>query len=110
MKEHFKELLNLGFKKYIDPNHKKPIKYCYPNQNRERKAFIKFILPYLSKDPYFKRVWIWGSLSPTKSTGNTFGIYETPYQEKDASDVDLLVEVDEKAVGKMIISQNTSKK
>jgi len=57
-----------------------------------KKEFVGFILPYLEKHLFFQKVWIWASLS-----NGTFGIYEEPYREMDASDVDLLVEVNENA-------------
>jgi alkaline phosphatase len=68
----------------------KPIKYVYPNQKKLLDQFSKFIIPYLKKYPFFKRVWVWGSLA----RGN-FGIYEELYHKQDGSDIDLLVEVDE---------------
>lgn len=69
----------------------KPIKYVYPEQDDIKKSFSEFILPYLSEHPFFKKVWVWGSLS-----SGSFGIYEVPYVNQDGSDLDLLVEVDEK--------------
>jgi predicted nucleotidyltransferase len=69
---------------------KKPLKYIYPDQDKIREKVVEFILPYLKKHKFFNKVWIWGSLSKGK-----FGIYETMYSEKEASDIDLLVEVDE---------------
>jgi len=71
-------------------NEGKPIKYIYPNQRELSDKFSKFILPYLKKHPFFRKVWIWGSLAK----GN-FGIYRGPYKNQDGSDIDLLVEVDE---------------
>lgn len=70
---------------------KKPIKYIYPNQKVISKEFVEFITPYLKKHKFFKKVWIWGSLSE-----GTFGIYDKPYKKQEASDVDLLIEVDER--------------
>ncbi len=69
----------------------KPLKYIYPNQKKVIKDVIAFILPYLKKHPFFKKVWAWGSLSK-----GLFGVYEAPYREQEGSDVDLLVEVDER--------------
>ena len=68
----------------------KPLKYIYPDQEAARKEFIEFILPYLEKYPFFSKVWIWGSLAK-----KTFGVYEKLYEGHEASDIDLLVEVDE---------------
>lgn len=74
----------------FNPN--KPLKYIYPDQKKLKQKFIKFITPFLKKHKFFKKVWIWGSLSRGQ-----FGIYETPYNEKHASDIDLLIEVNEKS-------------
>jgi len=68
----------------------KPLKYIYNNQKEILKKFVKFITPYLKSRPFFNKVWVWGSLAKGK-----FGIYKTPYNNQEGSDVDLLVEVDE---------------
>jgi alkaline phosphatase len=68
----------------------KPLKYLYPNQKELLDKFSKFILPYLKEHPFFKKVWVWGSLA----RGN-FGIYKELYHKQEGSDIDLLVEVDE---------------
>ncbi|MDP7521165.1 MAG: nucleotidyltransferase domain-containing protein [Candidatus Pacearchaeota archaeon] len=72
-------------------NKSKPPKYVYPNQELVLKRFDKFITPYLKVNPFFERVWVWGSLAK-----GTFGIYKTPYKKQEGSDIDLLVEVNEK--------------
>lgn len=67
----------------------KPVKYIYPNQDLVKKKFVEFIIPFFEKYCFFKKVWIWGSLSRSE-----FGIYESNYNGKEASDIDLLVLVD----------------
>lgn len=77
---------------YHDPTKPgKPAKSLYADQNEVKKKVIEFLRPYLKRKPFFKRVWIWGSLSK-----GTFGVYHQPYRGHEGSDIDLLVEVDEK--------------
>ena len=83
------ELAN--WQKIKDPLNKgKPDKFLYPDQDAVRNEFIAFILPFLEKHPFFHKVWIWASLAKGQ-----FGVYEEVYREMEASDVDLLVEVNE---------------
>ncbi|MAG76045.1 MAG: hypothetical protein CL811_04715 [Colwelliaceae bacterium] len=84
----------MSYKKYKihqdQLNKNKPLKHVYPNQKLLLKKFTRFIQPYLEEHAFFKRVWVWGSLSR-----GTFGIYKEPYKDQEGSDIDLLVEVDE---------------
>jgi len=67
----------------------KPKKTVYKNQEEIKKLFFVYIKPFFKKHPQIKKAFISGSLA-----NGTFGTYEKEYKGHNASDIDLVIFLD----------------